>query len=371
MRVVFAGGGTGGHVYPALAVAEELMKKSPDSEILFIGGTRGIEQKIIGCSGFPVKTIPVSGFPRRLSFAMVAFAWKLMISIIRSLWILAKFKPAVIMATGGYVSGPPFIAARLLKIPVTIQEQNSYPGITNRKLARFADMVFLGFQDAKKFFKNTVDTAYTGNPVRKEIGAGDRESAARSFGLDPAVKTLLVIGGSQGSQAINRALSRIIESLTERGIQVLWQAGDREFPIWKEFDGRGGKIHVLPYITRMADAYAASDLVLARSGAMSIAEITACGLPAIFIPLPSAAANHQEYNARSIADAGGAVMILERDLTPELLLREVLGVLESDERRKAMGEASLRMGKRDAARVIAEKLIERYGSRDGQKCVSL
>jgi UDP-N-acetylglucosamine--N-acetylmuramyl-(pentapeptide) pyrophosphoryl-undecaprenol N-acetylglucosamine transferase len=363
MRVVFAGGGTGGHVYPALAVAEELMKKCPDSKILFIGGTRGIEQKIIGSSGFPVKTIPVIGFPRKLSLEIFVFPWKLGISIIRSLRILSGFKPSLIMATGGYVSGPPVIAARFLKIPVTIQEPNSFPGITNRKLARFADMIFLGFQDAKRFFTGGVETIYTGIPVRKEIGAKDRESSARSFGLDPAVKTLLVFGGSQGSLAINKAFSRIVEPLAERGVQVLWQAGDAEFPAWKEYDGWGGKIHVLPYITNMADAYAASDLVLARAGAMSIAEITACGIPAIFIPLPWATANHQEYNARSIEAAGGAKVILEKNLTPELLLNEIVGILESDKTLKAMGEASQRMGKPDAARIIAERLIKKYGGK--------
>jgi UDP-N-acetylglucosamine--N-acetylmuramyl-(pentapeptide) pyrophosphoryl-undecaprenol N-acetylglucosamine transferase len=361
MRVVFAGGGTGGHVYPALAVAEELMKDRLDSDILFIGGNRGIEQKIVKDSGFRVKTIPICGFPRKLSPAIITFTWKLGISIIRSLAILIKFKPDVIMATGGYVSGPPVIAASIVHIPVTIQEQNSFPGMTNRKLARFSDMVFLGFENAKRFFTGKVKTIYTGNPVRKEIGCGNRENGARAFNLDPAVKTLLVFGGSQGSQAINGVFSQIVESLAKRGIQVLWQTGEKEYPVRKKYDGLGGKIHVLPYIDRMADAYSASDLVLSRSGAMSIAEITSCGLPAIFVPLPTASENHQEYNARSIEDAGGAVLILERDLDPEKLKREICEVLDSDDRRNAMREASRLMGKPDAAHTIAKILIECYG----------
>ncbi|MFA6470666.1 MAG: undecaprenyldiphospho-muramoylpentapeptide beta-N-acetylglucosaminyltransferase [Candidatus Latescibacterota bacterium] len=361
MKIVFAAGGTGGHVYPALAVAEELMKNRPDSEILFIGSNRGIGKKIVMDSGFRVKVIPVCGLPRKISPEIIPFIWKLGVSIIRSLYILVEFRPNVIMATGGYVSGPPVIAGRIVHIPVAIQEQNSFPGIANRKLARFSDMVFLGFEDAKRFFTGKIKTVYTGNPVRENIGAGNRESAANSFGLDPSGKTLLVFGGSQGSQAINHAFSQIVESLAKTGIQVLWQTGEKELPLWEKYDGFGGKIHVLPYITRMADAYAASDLVLARSGAMSVAEITSCGLPAIFIPLPSAAENHQEYNARSITDAGGAVMILERELIPERLKEEILGVLESDGRRNSMAEVSRRMGKPDAARVIAHKLIECYG----------
>jgi UDP-N-acetylglucosamine--N-acetylmuramyl-(pentapeptide) pyrophosphoryl-undecaprenol N-acetylglucosamine transferase len=267
------------------------------------------------------------------------------------------------MATGGYVSGPPVIAARTLGVPVVIQEQNSLPGITNRALGRFAELVFLGFEDARKHFGKRVRTVVTGNPVREEIGGSNRVTAARAFVLDPSLPTVLVFGGSQGAQAINRAVSGAAERVAERDVQVLWQTGDREFTAWKDFDGRsGGRIRVLPYITVMADAYAVSDLVVARSGAMSIAEITACGLPAVFIPLPTAAENHQERNARSLEAAGAAVVILERDLTPGLLGDTVLGILESTERREAMAGSSRRLGRKDAASVIADLLLERYGT---------
>ena len=363
MRIVFAGGGTGGHVYPALAVARELVKRRSDTEVLFIGGTRGIERKIVDGSGFSMETIPASGFPRKPSLAVFPFLWNMGVSIVRSRTYIKGFKPSVVMATGGYVSGPPVIAARMLGVPVVIQEQNSYPGITNRALGRFAELVFLGFEDARKHFGNRVRTVVTGNPVREEIGSSDRETAARAFGLDPARSTVLVFGGSQGAQAINRAASGASERIAERNVQVLWQTGEREFPAWKEFDGRsGGRIRVLPYISVMADAYAASDLAVARSGAMSIAEITACGLPAVFIPLPTAAENHQEWNARSLAEAGAAVMILERDLTPALLGDTVLDVLGSEERRAAMAGKSRRMGRKDATSAIADLLLERYGT---------
>jgi UDP-N-acetylglucosamine--N-acetylmuramyl-(pentapeptide) pyrophosphoryl-undecaprenol N-acetylglucosamine transferase len=363
MRIVFAGGGTGGHVYPALAVARELLKRRPDTEVLFIGGTRGIERKIVGGSGFPLETIPVTGFLRKPSLTVVPFFWNLGVSVVLSRRYIRRFKPSVVMATGGYVSGPPVIAARTLGVPVVIQEQNSLPGITNRALGRFAELVFLGFEDARKHFGNRARTVVTGNPVREEIGGSNRVTAARAFVLDPSLQTVLVFGGSQGAQAINRAVSGAAERIAERNIQVLWQTGDREFPAWKDLDGRsGGRIRALPYITVMADAYAASDLVVARSGAMSIAEITVCGLPAVFIPLPTAAENHQERNARSLEAAGAAVVILERDLTPGLLGDTVLEILESTERRETMADSSRRLGRKDAASAIAEMLLARYGT---------
>jgi UDP-N-acetylglucosamine--N-acetylmuramyl-(pentapeptide) pyrophosphoryl-undecaprenol N-acetylglucosamine transferase len=363
MRIVFAGGGTGGHVYPAIAVARELMNRRADTEVLFIGGTRGIERSIVDTAGFRMETIPATGLPRKLSPALIGFVWNLGISIVRSRAFIGGFRPQVIMATGGYVSGPPVIAARTLGIPVVIQEQNAYPGITNRMLGRFAELVFLGFENARKHFGASVHTVVTGNPVRGEIGVSVREPSARKFGLDPALPTVLVFGGSQGARAVNRAFSGAVERIASEGIQALWQTGEREYPAWMHFDGSAeGKIRVLPYIEVMADAYAAADLAVARSGAMSIAEITACGLPSVLVPLPTAAENHQERNARALADAGAAVMIPERDLTPELMGDTVLDVLRSGDRRSSMAECSRKLGRKDAASAIAELIFERYGT---------
>lgn len=363
MRVVFAAGGTGGHIYPALAVAREVTRLRPDAAILFIGGTRGIEQKIVGDSGFPVETIPAVGMPRKLSPAMLTFIWQLGRSVVQSRRILRKFRPDAVVATGGYVAGPTVIAARTLGIPAVIQEQNSFPGIVNRKFARWADIVFLGFEDARKYFTGPAEVMFTGNPVRNEIGGGTRETAAESFGLNPALPTLLVFGGSQGSRAINRAVSGAVERIAERGVQVLWQTGDTEFESWRRFDGgAGGRIRVLPFIRDMAGAYAASDLAVARAGAISIAEMTVSGLPAVFIPLPTAAENHQEHNARSLETAGAARVIVERDLTPELLAETALEIISAPERLTAMSDAAHRMGRTDAARKIAETILERYGT---------
>jgi len=359
---MFAGGGTGGHIYPALAVADEIKRKQPEAEFLFIGGTKGREQKIVANSGFPVETIPVTAMPRSISPKILGFTVKLGVSILKSRRYIRKFKPAVVMATGSYISGPPMMAALSMGVPLVIHEQNTYPGITNRKLGRYADIVFLGFEGAEKNFNGNVKATVTGNPVRAEIGKAQRDESARAFGFDPWLKTVLVFGGSQGARAINKALSGAVEAIADKGIQVIWQTGDREYEEYSSYDGRSeGRIRTYKYIDNMAQAYAAADLVVARAGAMSISEINVCRLPAVFIPFAAAAGNHQEYNARMIVDEGAASVIFERELTSSLLEREIIRIVTSDERLAAMSKASERLGKKNAAGVIAGIIIDRYG----------
>ena len=362
MRIIFTGGGTGGHIYPAVAVAGKISDKLPDVKILFLVGIREMERRIVNDTGFAVKTIPVTGLPRKLTLAFIPFMWKLGISIIKSMNVIRVFKPSVILATGGYVSGPPVLAGWTMGVPVVIQEQNYYPGITTKKLARFAEIVILGFQDAAEFFGERVTTVFTGNPVRENIGLVNREASFVEFGLEPRLKTVLVFGGSQGAMAINSALSEIVEDLAEHEIQVIWQTGFKEFEKWSKFNSSsGGRIKVVPYLNNMDKAYSASDLVVSRAGAMTVAEITACGLPGIFIPLPTAAENHQEYNARSLVKFGAASLILESDLTPEKLKQEIIGIATSDEKLNVMSRESRKLGKKDAASVIADIVIEKFG----------
>ncbi len=362
MRILFSGGGTGGHIYPAIAIAREILDKEPQTEILFVSGTREIESKIINDSGFEMKKIPVSALPRKLPPALITFVLRLGISIIKSMLIVRSFRPSIIMATGGYVSAPTIIAGWMMCVPVIIQEQNSYPGITTRKLARFADMVFLGFRDAADSVGKKVKIVVTGNPIRKDIGTKTRDVSSSVFGLDPNFKTVLVFGGSQGAHSINKAISKIVKDIAENGIQLIWQTGVNEFSKWNKYNECvKDMIRVLPYIENMSNGYAASDLVVSRAGAMTIAEITACGLPGIFIPLPTAAENHQEYNARSLVKAGAASMILERDLTSETLKQEINGIITYEERLKEMSMQSKKLGKKDAASVIAGIIIEHFG----------
>ncbi|MCD6308335.1 MAG: undecaprenyldiphospho-muramoylpentapeptide beta-N-acetylglucosaminyltransferase, partial [Candidatus Latescibacteria bacterium] len=362
MRVLFAAGGTGGHIYPAIAVAQEVRSMNMESEILFIAGTKEIEKRIISEAGFDCMTLPVMGLPRKASPLIFVFAWKLGVSIVKAIGYVRRFRPSVVMSTGGYVSGPTVIAARRLGIPVVIQEQNSFPGIANRRLAGSADIVLLGFGDAGVYFEGKAETLVTGNPVRADVASGDRNRSAESFGLDPAKKTVLVFGGSQGARVLNRTFAVIAERLAERDIQTIWQTGSLEYDDYISRDGaHDGKIRVLRYIDAMRNAYAAADIVVARAGAMTIAEINACGLPAVFVPLPTAAGNHQEHNARSLERAGAAVVITEGDLTPELCERTILNIVSSAETLGRMGKASEGLGRKDAARKIAELLFERYG----------
>lgn len=363
MRILFAGGGTGGHIYPALAIAEELRSIKPDIEMLFIAGRRGIEQRIYRDAGYPVKTITVTGMPRKISFALAPFTWRLGVSSAVSAGVIRRFKPAAIVATGGYVSGPPIIAAGIMGAPVAIQEQNSYPGFTNRKLSRFADIIFLGFHEAESYFPTGIETVVTGNPVRAGIRSGDRASGAASFGLNPGLRTVLVFGGSQGARAINRAMDTAIADFVESDLQVIWQTGEREHNDYSRHDGAGeGRIRVLPYLDDMPGAYAAADLAVTRAGAMTLAELAACGLPSVLVPLASAAANHQEHNARAVEHAGAARMILERDLTPESLGDTVTGILGDTGTCEMMAKASRALGRPRAAMHIAEQIIKRYGT---------
>ncbi len=360
MKIVFAGGGTGGHIYPALAIAGKLKEKVQDLEIVYMAGSKSMEKNIVEKAGYRVETLPVVAMPRKISPALVAFAWKLGVSVMKSISVLREAKPAALVATGGYVAGPPIMAARILGIPIVIQEQNSYPGVTNRKLGRFADIVFLGFGEAEKYFPSSVETVESGNPIRDGFGTAVREESSKSFGLDPAKKTLIVFGGSQGARAINNTMAEIAGDITSAGCQLIWQTGKFEYDRYSKFDNADKGIRVLPFIENMSAAYAAADLVVSRSGAMAIAEISACGLPALFIPLPTAAANHQEYNARSLVDRGAASLILERDLTSEKLLTEIKSLFNDEGLLRSRSESAKQCARTDAAETIADSIVRRF-----------
>ena len=358
MKVIFAGGGTGGHIYPAIAVADELKTRVPDCEILFIGGTRGIERKIAGASGYTVKTVEIMGMPRKPSPAFLPFTVKLGKSIMQCRGYIREFKPSVVISTGGYVSGPAVLAALTLRTSIAMIEGNAYPGITNRAIARFADVVFLGVEDTIRHLPKLRDAIMTGIPVRKGIDSGDSGEAAKMYGFDPKAPALLIFGGSQGSRAINNAVSEAVGDIAAAGIQVLWQTGHKSHEEYRCYESYS--VRVVPYIERMELAYALADLVISRAGMMSIAEMTACGLPGILIPLPTAAENHQERNAQALADAGAAEMIRERDLKGAKLARRVIDLMNSTSL-AVMADASKRLGNIRASSLIVDTLISRFG----------
>lgn len=321
MNLLIAGGGTGGHLYPGIAVARELLRE-PGHAVLFVGTEQGIEARVLPRENLPVRFISVGRLKGMKFGALLRTVATLPAALVQSLRLVREFRPHVVVGVGGYASGPVAVAAWLLGKPVVIIEPNSYAGLANRWLGRIAAKVVLCFpgRDEQGMFR-AEKKALTGPLVRSGIDGGVRREALAAFGLDEGRYTLFVMGGSGGAHAINRAMQQSAPLLAGTpGFQVLHQTGDRdEEATAAAYRDNGVKAVVLPYIHDMAGAYAAADLIVARSGATTVAELAVCGKRAVLIPYPYAADNHQEYNARSLASRGGAEVIVQRDLTPELL----------------------------------------------------
>jgi UDP-N-acetylglucosamine--N-acetylmuramyl-(pentapeptide) pyrophosphoryl-undecaprenol N-acetylglucosamine transferase len=362
---VFAGGGTGGHLYPALSIAEAVRRRRPDAEILFIGTQGKIEARVVPAHGFAFRSIKITGFARTLSPDMLAFPGRVFAAVLRSRRILRDFAPDVVVGTGGYVCGPPLAAAILAGIPTLIQEQNGYPGVTTRLLSARASEVHLTFESSRRHLRRADNVFVTGNPTRASIGSVARAEGAAAFGLDPARATVLVVGGSQGATALNRILQRSVGTLTAGGTQVLWGCGTRDAEACQAAvdrlpEAERQRVKVLPYIERMDHAYAAADLAVSRSGASTLAELTRAGVPSVLVPYPFAAADHQTANAKVIAESGAGVLIPE-DRAEEELLPAVLAILGDPGRRAAMRTRARALGRPDAADALAEAVLRLAG----------
>jgi UDP-N-acetylglucosamine--N-acetylmuramyl-(pentapeptide) pyrophosphoryl-undecaprenol N-acetylglucosamine transferase len=359
MRVLIAGGGTGGHLFPALAIADELRRQMPDAEILFLGGDRGLERQIVPREAFAFASVPVRGWSRRLCWQTVTFPWFLLFGLWRSFAILRRFRPKVVVGTGGYVSGPAVYLASLMGIPTLIQEQNSLPGATTRILAARVDQVHLSFPQSRKYFRRKGHLKVSGNPVRRALGQADRELAAEAFTLDPERKTVLVMGGSQGAHSINMAVAQGFDRLAGEDIQLIWQTGKHDFAqIHRQFGGRGPKTVIVDFIQDMSSAYGAVDLVVCRAGATTVAEIAGCGLPAVFVPYPFAAADHQRMNAEALVKAGAAKMVLNGDLKGGKLISVLLALLSDDPGLREMARKSKLMSRPEAATTVVGAIRE-------------
>jgi len=310
IRIIFAGGGTGGHVFPAIYLAN-YFKKQWKANCLFIGTKKGIESRKVPQAGFVVKHIWISGFHRRLDWRNLLFPLKLIISSWQSKKELKAFKPNLVIGTGGYVSGPVLRNAVKMNITTIIQEQNSYPGVTTRLLSSKVDHVFVAYEEAVKYLKDKSNCSVIGNPVRQNLGQSDKKIARKFFGLNYKAVTILVFGGSQGARNINKAIDNLLSTSVFKGVQLIWQTGENEFDKYKKKYEKSDfrNIHILPFIDKMDYAYAVSDFVICRAGAMTIAELIAMNLPSVLVPLPSAAANHQYKNAKTLAEAGAAMIV--------------------------------------------------------------
>jgi len=354
-KFLFAGGGTGGHLFPAVAVAEQIRVMKPEADILFVGTKDRIEGRVVPKLGFKFKSIWIKGFSRKINFENLLFPIKLIVSMIQSLVINIYFKPKVAIGSGGYVAGPAIWAASVMGAKIILLEQNSYPGVTTRLLERYASEVHLSFQESKKYLRREKIHQFTGNPVRKSLGKMDKKEALKKFGLSVEKKTLLVLGGSLGARTINEAMTESIKILEENSIQIIWQTGKNYYEQFKMMNTDNIKIY--DFIEDMNAAYSVCDLLLARAGATTIAELTNLGIPAILVPSPNVAENHQYYNAKSLSDNEAAILIEDKDLKKDLD-KSVLETLKSDTKLSGLKQKALGIAKPDAAKVIAQNAIK-------------
>lgn len=362
LHVLLTGGGTGGHIYPAIAVYERLAKDSDVDRISYIGCDKNLEKKIAEENGIDFYSVSVSGMPRKLGIALLKWTCQLGISIVKAILILSRIKPDVILGTGGYVSAPVLISAKILKIPFGIHEPDANPGIVNRLMAPYAEFVSIAFSGAKQKMK-TSKTFLNGNPLRLDFSTSNRETSIQALGLNINKKTLLVIGGSQGAKSINTAVLEAVEELSKNDIQIIHQAGAKNYDSYiKELEERNinpsnyPNYMVRPFFSNMPEVMAVADIALSRAGSLSISEICLNGLPSILIPYPYAAADHQRKNAREMETAGASMYIEDSELNGQTLYSKVIELLKDNEKLSEMRNISSSLAKSEAAEQIISLL---------------
>jgi UDP-N-acetylglucosamine--N-acetylmuramyl-(pentapeptide) pyrophosphoryl-undecaprenol N-acetylglucosamine transferase len=361
MELAIAGGGTGGHLYPGLAVAAAVREIDPKDGITFYGTKYGIESRVLPETDYAVRYVSAKGFLGKRKSAQLLSPAYLAGGVVQSFFYMSKKRPDVILGTGGYVSAPPVIAAWLLGIPVALLALDVMPSKTVRLLSRFADVIYSGFPECAEYLSKKSTVIFTGNPIRAEIGGIPRDKGIEKFGLKGNRETILVFGGSQGAHSINRAVLGSLEYLKKSGrldgIQIIFQTGKNDYEMVLKATGEYlPDVKVLAYIDDMPLALAAADLVISRSGS-AVSETLACGLPSILIPYPYAASNHQEYNARSLEKAGAAEVIMDRDLNGQILSEKISAILFDEKKYRQLSDSSKSLARRNAARDIAQKLI--------------
>ncbi|MCF7823831.1 MAG: undecaprenyldiphospho-muramoylpentapeptide beta-N-acetylglucosaminyltransferase [Candidatus Marinimicrobia bacterium] len=367
LRVAIAGGGTGGHIIPALAIAEELQRTLIDQSVfakvsfLFFGSDYGMETKMIPEAGFELVTLPIRGLSRSISLSgfkrNLMLPGRLAVSINRANKSLRSFNPHILVGTGGYASAIPVRQALRNQIPVVLQEQNSYPGMVTRLFASKAKQIFLTYEDAKQYLKGA-NTLLTGNPIREFSTRVNKQQVADFFGLSPELPTLFILGGSQGARALNEHfIHKSALYLDKLDMQILWQTGRTDYEYCQRHVGTNSRITLVPFINDMEKAYSLADLMVCRAGAMTLTEINHFGLPAILIPLPSAAANHQEFNARSQEQVGAARVVLESELNEGAFLPILTEIFTDRDRLIQMSQASKALRKPDAAKEICNSIL--------------
>jgi|YelNatPaOPRAMG01_1025707.scaffolds.fasta_scaffold02786_7 UDP-N-acetylglucosamine--N-acetylmuramyl-(pentapeptide) pyrophosphoryl-undecaprenol N-acetylglucosamine transferase len=356
MRVIIAGGGTGGHVFPGLAIAEEMKRRDDSIDVIFVGTEHGIEAKVVPREGYPLRYVRAEGIVGVSIARKIKALVSLFLSFIDSFRIIKTIKPDVVIGTGGYASGTVVLMAVLKSIPTIILEQNTIPGMTNKILGRFVDSICITYQDSMTYFPRG-KTFLTGNPVRNQVLRGSIESAYKLFSLEKDLFTILVFGGSSGARSINRAIVDSLPYLYDirEGIQFLHQTGQMDYEFVRhEYIKHGIKGTIAPFIFQMGEAYAVADIVISRAGATTLAEITALGKPSILIPYPYATGGHQEFNARKLVEMNAARMLLDNELSGESISREIKEMYSDESLRNEMKKNSKIIGRPDATEKIVD-----------------
>ncbi|WP_281309677.1 undecaprenyldiphospho-muramoylpentapeptide beta-N-acetylglucosaminyltransferase [Flavobacterium flavigenum] len=353
-RFILSGGGTGGHIYPAIAIANELKLQFPDAEFLFVGAKDKMEMQKVPQSGYEIKGLWIAGLQRKLTLQNLIFPLKLASSLLESKRIIRQFKPNVVIGTGGFASGPLLQAAGSAGIPTVIQEQNSFPGITNKLLSKKANAICVAYENLERFFPKE-KIVLTGNPVRQDLIDIDtkRNDAIAFYGLDPNKKTLLVLGGSLGARRVNQLIEKELDNFLSQNVQVIWQCGKLYFEDYKKYNQQDVK--VVDFIERMDFVYAAADVIISRAGASSVSELCIVGKPVIFIPSPNVAEDHQTKNAQAIVDAKGAILLRESELDSQFSI--VFEALLKDEgKQNQLSDNIKKLARPNATKVIVDEI---------------
>jgi len=354
IRLIISGGGTGGHIYPALAIGMQIKKQVQDVDLLFVGAKGKMEMEKVPKAGFPIKGLWISGFQRSLSLKNLLFPLKLMVSLIQAYSMIKQFKPNLVVGTGGFASGPMLQMAQWLKIPTVIQEQNSYPGVTNKVLSKKADLICVAFEGMEHYFPPK-KIRITGNPIRATISETLAATQAKAFfELNPNKQTLAIIGGSLGARRINELIASQLDFIQSLDLQLLWQCGELYYDQYKSLANEG--VVIQPFVYEMQQFYAASDFIISRAGAGSLSELSCVAKPLVLIPSPNVTANHQYHNAHALEKKGAAYVIEEKNLKGsfEAVLQELVTDEEVQQRMKKALQA---LAKPDAAESIVNHML--------------
>ena len=356
-KFILSGGGTGGHIYPAVAIANELKLRFPDAEILFVGAQDKMEMQKVPQAGYKIEGLWIAGLQRKITLQNLMFPFKLLSSLWKSRKIIKKFQPDAVIGTGGFASGPLLQVANSCNIPTVIQEQNSYPGITNKLLSKKANAICVAYENLERFFPKE-KIVFTGNPVRQDLLDVDskRDGGITYFNLDASKKTLLVLGGSLGARRVNQLIEKELDFLLANDIQVLWQCGKLYYEDYKHYNDKEN-VQVVAFIDRMDLIYAAADFVISRAGASSVSELCLVGKPTIFIPSPNVAEDHQTKNAKAIVDKNGALLLKENELE-EKFEKTFSELISNENLQKELSQNIKKLAKPNATKDIVEQIIK-------------